>query len=124
MAFLSVVSLAYIVFDQQLVGIFTDDPVVLAQGADALRIIAYGYVLFSWGMVMPQAFNGAGDTLTPTKINFVCFWLLEIPLAYMLAMRLSLGVNSVYWSVVVAEVAAALIAIALFRRGKWKDMQV
>ena len=124
MAFLAVVSFLYVVLDEQLVGIFTDEPAVLASGADALRILAYGYVLFSWGLVMPQAFNGAGDTLTPTKINFVCFWLLEIPLAYALALKLGVGEHGVYWSVVIAEAAAALIAIALFRRGKWKEMEV
>ena len=124
MAFLSVVSFCYVVFDEQLVGVFTSEPAVLAAGADALRIIAYGYVLFSWGLVMPQAFNGAGDTMTPTKINFFCFWLFEIPLAYVLAMQLSTGVHGVYWAVVFAEAAASLIAIVLFRRGKWKDIEV
>ncbi|NNF57418.1 MAG: MATE family efflux transporter [Rhodothermaceae bacterium] len=124
MAFLAVVSLVYIVLDEQLMRLFTDEVAVVEPGADALRIMAYGYVIFSWGMVMPQAFNGAGDTLTPTKINFLCFWLLEIPLAYLLALRWGVGANGVYWSIVVAETAAALLAIALFRRGTWKLTQV
>ena len=124
MAFLGVVSLVYIVLNEQLIRLFTDDPAIIGPGTDALRIMAYGYVIFSWGMVMPQAFNGAGDTLTPTKINFFCFWLLEIPLAYLLALEWGVGANGVYWSIVVAETAAALIAIALFRRGTWKLTQV
>ena len=124
MAFLAVVSLIYIAFDEQLMRLFTDDIAIVRPGADALRIMAYGYVIFSWGMVMPQAFNGAGDTMTPTKINFFCFWLLEIPLAYLLALQWGVGANGVYWSIVVAETAAALVAIVLFRRGAWKLTQV
>lgn len=124
MAFLAVVSLTYIFFNVELVSFFTAEEAVVAAGADALRILAYGYVLFSWGMVMPQAFNGAGDTMTPTKINFFCFWLLEIPLAYLLAMQLNVGAHGVYWSVVIAETTAALAAIWLFRKGKWKTMEV
>jgi Na+-driven multidrug efflux pump len=73
---------------------------------------------------MPQAFNGAGDTLTPTKINFFCFWLLEIPLAYLLALRTGVGVTGVYWSIVIAEAAAAGAGMWLFRRGRWKTIQV
>lgn len=124
MAFLGVVSVLYIVFDEALVRLFTDEPGVIEAGAECLRIMAYGYILFAWGMVMPQAFNGAGDTLTPTWINFFCFWLLEIPLAYVLALHLEVGPSGAYWSIVVAEAMAALIAIALFRRGRWKTIEV
>ncbi|MDX1440181.1 MAG: MATE family efflux transporter, partial [Rubricoccaceae bacterium] len=124
MAFLALVSLIYIIFDDQLVAIFSTEPAVLAAGSDALRIFAYGYVIFSWGMVMPQAFNGAGDTMTPTKINFVFFWLVEIPMAYLLALELGAGPHGVYWSVVAAECMIAITAVILFRRGKWKEMQV
>src|SRR5207249_8182289 len=79
MIFLGLVSLLYIFGNELLIRIFTSDPAVIANGAQCLRIVAYGYIAYAWGMVMPQAFNGAGDTFTPTKINFFCFWLLEIP---------------------------------------------
>jgi Na+-driven multidrug efflux pump len=75
-------------------------------------------------MVMPQAFNGAGDTLTPTKINFFCFWLLEIPLAYLFALKFGAKQSGVYWSIVVAETAAGLVGILLFRRGAWKGKRI
>ena len=124
MAFLAVVSLVYIFCNELLVRIFTRDAAVLAAGAHCLRVVAYGYIAYAWGMVTLQAFNGAGDTLTPTKINFFCFWLLEIPLAYLLALKLGANESGVYWSILVAETAAGLLGIALFRRGKWKRIQV
>ena len=124
MAFMAMVSLVYIVFNEDLVRIFTSEPGVVAAGAECLRIVAYGYLFYAWGLVMPQAFNGAGDTITPTKVNFFCFWLLEIPLAYLLAMELGARESGVYWSIVVAESMAGLVGIALFRRGKWKEVQV
>ncbi len=124
MGFLAVVSIVYIVFNRALVRIFTADPAVIAAGAECLRVVSYGYLIFAWGMVMPQAFNGAGDTLTPTKINLFCFWLLEIPAAYLLAITLGAGAAGVYWSIVVAESAAGLVGIALFRRGTWKGTRI
>ncbi len=124
MAFMAFVSLGYIFFNEWLVRIFTSEPGVVASGAKCLRVVAYGYLFYAWELVMIQAFNGAGDTMTPTKINFVCFWILEIPLAYLLAMKLGAGESGVYWSIVVAESTAGLVAIWLFRRGKWKQMQV
>lgn len=124
MVFLALVSLVYILFHEPLVRIFTAEPGVVAAGSECLKILAYGYIIYAWGMVMPQAFNGAGDTVTPTKINFFCFWLLEIPLAYLLAIELGAEERGVYWSIVVGETAAAIVAIALFRMGKWKDVPI
>jgi Na+-driven multidrug efflux pump len=124
MVFLALVSLIYIFCNETLIRIFTSDPAVIANGSQCLRIVAYGYIAYAWGMVMPQAFNGAGDTFTPTKINFFCFWLLEIPLAYFLAIILGANQNGVYWSVVVAESMAGVVAIFLFRQGKWKQAKV
>jgi putative MATE family efflux protein len=124
MGFLGVVSIAYIFWNEPLMRIFTRDPAVVAAGAECMRIVAYGYLIYAWGQVMPQAFNGGGDTMTPTKINFVCYWLLEIPLAYALAIGLGMGQRGVWWSIVVAELAVGLAGIVLFRRGGWKTVQV
>lgn len=124
MTFLALVSLLYIFGNEMLIRIFTSEPGVIKAGAECLRIVAYGYIAYAWGMVMPQAFNGAGDTFTPTKINFFCFWLLEIPLAYLLAISFGAKQTGVYWSIVIAESTAGLVAILLFRRGKWKLTKV
>jgi len=124
MAFLAGVSVVYIVFCESLVRLFTNEPGVVAVGAECLRVVSYGYIFFAWGMVMPQAFNGAGDTMTPTKINFFLFWLLEIPVAYWLAFHAGMKQSGVFWSIVIAESLAGLVGIWLFRRGKWKLVQV
>src|SRR5262249_2799232 len=124
MTFLAFVSLFYIFCNERLIRIFTSEPGVVVAGAQCLRIVAYGYIAYAWGMVMPQAFNGAGDTFTPTKINFFCFWLLEIPLAYFLAISLNVKQTGVYWSIVIAEATASVVAILLFRRGTWKATKV
>ena len=88
--------------------------------AEALRVLSYGYVCYAWGMVMSQAFNGAGDTLTPTWANLVCFWGCEIPLAWLLAHPAGFGPDGVFWSIVISESLLAAIMIWLFRRGRWK----
>ncbi len=124
MLFMACVSIVYILLNDELMLIFTSEPGVVAAGADCLRIVSYGYIMYAWGLVMPQAFNGAGDTITPTKINFFCFWLLEIPLAYLLAIELGAKEHGVYWSIVIAESCAGLVAILLFRKGKWKATMI
>jgi putative MATE family efflux protein len=124
MGFMAVVAAIYITCNEQLIRFFTDDPAVVPIGADCLRIVSYGYLFYAWELVMINAFNGAGDTITPTIINFICFWLIEIPVAYLLAMKTGVGAPGVYWSIVVAESVAGLLAIALFRRGKWKTRMV
>jgi putative MATE family efflux protein len=124
MGFMLVVSLFYIFFNESLVGIFSHDANVVAAGAACLRIVSYGYLFYAWELVMIQAFNGAGDTMTPTKINFFCFWLFEIPFAYLLALKWGAGEQGVYWAIVATESMAGLVAIWLFRRGKWKTRMV
>jgi putative MATE family efflux protein len=124
MGFLALVGLVFIVFAEPLVGVFTADATVRALGADCLRIISYGYAAYAWGQVMVQAFNGAGDTVTPTWINLFCYWLFQIPLAWVLATGLKLGPAGVYWAIMIAETLLAVIAIVFFRRGAWKTRMV
>jgi len=90
----------------------------------SLRIISLGYLFFAHGMVISQAFNGAGDTRTPTWINFICFWLIQIPLAYALAFPFEMGSHGVYWAVAISESILALFCIVIFRQGKWKLIKV
>ncbi len=120
MLFLGLVSLLFIFAPGLVVGLFSSDPDVLQVGASCLRIIAYGYIAYGYGMVMVQAFNGAGDTLTPTLINLGCYWLFQIPVAYALAVQWNLEDHGVFWAILAAETAMAAVAILLFRRGKWK----
>jgi putative MATE family efflux protein len=124
MLFLGSVGVAFILFAPQVIHLFTQDPAVAPLAVAALRIVSTGNIGFAYGMVMLQAFNGAGDTVTPTIVNFFGFWLLEIPLAYWLAMRQGLHASGVYWSIVIAEGAVAVASILLFRQGKWKQRMI
>jgi Na+-driven multidrug efflux pump len=124
MAFLAAVTLAMELWPTQIVAFFTTDPAVAAHAVDTLRIVAAGYVFYAWGMVAVQAFNGAGDTRTPTWLHFWFFWVLEVPLAWILAFELGLGFGGVLWSIPIAESLFAVAAMLLFRRGRWKTVQV
>lgn len=124
MAFLGLVMVVFVLFAEPLVGVFTPDPAVRALGASCLRIFSYGYMVYAWGMVMVQAFNGAGDTTTPTWINLVCYWMFQIPLAFVLARTLGFGAQGVFWAVPMAELLIALAGIFFFRRGAWKTRLV
>jgi putative MATE family efflux protein len=120
--FLAGVTAIFLLFGENLVRIFTDEPALVSQATACLRVISYGYIFYAWGMVMIQAFNGAGDTLTPLWVNLACFWGCQIPLAWMLSQHM--GVTGVFWAVAVSETLLALTAMALFRRGKWKTRTV
>ncbi|ANM32167.1 multidrug transporter MatE [Acidobacteria bacterium Mor1] len=120
MGFLALVTVIFVIFAPQLVGIFTDDPAIQTVGAEALRVISYGYVFYAWGMVVVQAFNGAGDTMTPTWINLFTFWTFQIPLAWFLATRAGFESAGVFWAVVLAESVLTVVSILVFRRGAWK----
>jgi putative MATE family efflux protein len=118
--FLVAIAVGLVGFPASLVGIFTDDVDALRYGADALRIIGYGYGFYAVGLIMMQAFNGAGDTITPTWLNAICFWLLQLPLAYALAEWLALGPDGVFWAAAISESVLAVLAWWMFRRGSWK----
>ena len=122
--FLLFLSLVFYVSAYELVGLFSSDPVVIKHGAESLRIICVGYAFVSYGMVVAQSFNGAGDTRTPLLINLGCYWLLQIPLAYGLAVTLDWGPNGVYVAIAIAFSVAAVVSVVLFRRGKWKVVRV
>ncbi len=122
--FLSVISLAMLFWAKNLTGFFTNDLDVIRYGAAAIQYISFGYVFYGYGMVMAQAFNGAGDTLTPTILNFVCFWIIQIPLAYSISSYTPLGAKGVFLAVTIAESASAVLGIACFRQGKWKTRKV
>ncbi len=124
MVFMTVITVLFVTFAPQIIAPFISEPESHAAGTSALRIISYGYVFYAWGMVMLQAFNGAGDTATPTKLNFVIFWLFQLPLAWILARTLGLGPVGVYWAIAIAYSLSAVIGILLFRRGRWKEKEV
>ncbi|HKF22628.1 MAG TPA: MATE family efflux transporter [Candidatus Angelobacter sp.] len=124
MLFLGTLSLVFLFFAPQLIGIFSRDAAVISVGASCLRIISACYVLFAYGMVIVQAFNGAGDTLTPTVINLACYWVVQLPLAFLLSRRFQLGPNGVFWAILVAENLLAGVSIFVFRLGKWKKKVV
>ena len=122
--FMVIVSLFYLFFADAILKIFSQDPEVIKYGALSLRVIAAGYVAYAYGMVIIQAFNGAGDTRTPTIINFFCFWLFQLPFAYLAAISLDMGVLGVLLAITIAEVLIAVIGIILFKKGKWKAVKV
>jgi putative MATE family efflux protein len=122
--FMAAVTLLFYTCGSWLIGLLNSDPAIRPTAVSALRIISAGYVLYGVSMVMMNAFNGAGDTRTPTLINFVFFWLLQIPLAYVLSHYTSLRMHGVFVAIVVAESLIAVVAMWLFRRGRWKTVQI
>jgi len=122
--FLAVVSAVFLIWAPQLVSIFSADPQVVRYGANCLRIISLCYVLWAYGEVIVQAFNGAGDTWTPTLINFFVYWVVQLPLAFILAFKFNFGPNGAYYGILTAEILLALIGIYVFRKGKWKQKMV
>jgi putative MATE family efflux protein len=123
-AFLGTVGLLFVVFADPLVSVFTTDPSVAPTAASGLRIISSGFLFYAYGFVLTQSFNGAGDTVTPTVINLFCFWLFEIPLAYVLARPLGLGPAGVFWSIAIAFSVMTVVSAYFFRRGSWKLKRV
>jgi putative MATE family efflux protein len=124
MIFLGAVGVVFVLLAAPLIRLFTTDPAVLPFGTACLRIVSYGFLFYAVGMVMTQAFNGAGDTWTPTRINFCIFWLFEIPLAYVLSRRAGLGPRGVFAAIAIAFSTLAVVSTTIFRRGRWKEKKV
>ncbi len=122
--FLGAVGVIFIFFSEPIVRLFTHDPAVVPLGAACLRIVSYGNLGYAYFMVMMQAFNGAGDTITPTIVNFFGFWLFEIPLAYWLALPLHMRSNGVFASIAIAESSMAAVSAILFKQGRWKKKKI
>jgi putative MATE family efflux protein len=124
MLFMGCVTVVYLIFAPAMIGIFTSDPVSLEAGTLALRIMGAGYIFYGYSMVLSQSLNGAGDTITPTLMNFVCFWIVEMPLAWTLAHWVGWGQTGVYLSIVLSETLLGIVSIWVFRRGRWKTAVV
>jgi len=121
LGFIGVVLASFPHFFMQL---FIADPAVVNPGAQCLRIISVGFLAYGFGMVLIHAFNGAGDTRTPTWINFICFWIIEIPFAYLLSVTMGVGEQGVFYSIVIAETLLTIMAFIMFKRGRWKENKV
>ena len=122
--FMTVLGFSFVIFAPTLVGLFTDDPEIRRFGISCLRILGVGYPMYAVGMIIIQALNGAGDTRTPSFLNFIAFWLMQIPLAYWLATSVGLGPNGVFLAIVLSESALTILGVIVFRRGKWRTQEV
>ncbi|MBC8006380.1 MAG: MATE family efflux transporter [Verrucomicrobia bacterium] len=120
MILLGSIGFVFIFWPEPFIRLFITDPAVVESGAKSLQIISYGFVFYALGMVMTQGFNGSGDTITPSKLNLFCFWLFEIPLAYLLAIVLDMKIEGISIAIVAAESMLTLMAWYIFRKGKWK----
>ena len=122
--FMLAVSVVYLCFAKQIIGLFNTTATVVSNGALCLQVVAAGYVFYAYGMVVSQAFNGAGDTKTPTKINLLAFWFFQLPFAYVAAITFNLGALGVFLAITLAEVLLSVIAILWFKKGHWKKVRV
>jgi putative MATE family efflux protein len=120
MIFLGVIGALFVGLAPEIVAIYTSDPVIAADAIACLRIVSLGFLFFAYGMVLTQAFNGAGDAWTPTWINIGCFWVWQMPLAYYLALNRGMGPSGVYWAMMIAFSTLAVVSAVIFRRGRWK----
>ncbi|MES2359032.1 MAG: MATE family efflux transporter [Gemmatimonadota bacterium] len=122
--FLTTIGLLFVIAATPIVGIFTGDPLVASYAVDCLRTVSYGFLLYAGGMVLTQAFNGAGDTWTPTVLNLLVFWIFEIPLAYVLAKTLNMGPHGVFLAITISFSALTIVSAIVFRLGRWKRRKV
>lgn len=124
MIFMGCVMVVFLIFSESLIRFFTTEQTVIDYGRECLSIVSIGYVFYGYGMIVAQAFNGAGDTRTPTILNFFAFWTIQIPLAYVLAITLNMGPTGLFVAIVSAESLLTVAGILIFRRGKWKQVKV
>ena len=124
MIFLGLVSIFFFLISVPIMKIFSQDVEVINYGAQCLQIVAFGYVFYGFGMVIVQSFNGAGDTRTPTILNLFTYWLFQIPLAFVLAMKMDLGATGAFWAIAIAESALAIVSYYVFKQGKWKLVKI
>ena len=124
MIFLVLVSVCFFIWNESLMHVFTQEEVIVGIGAEWIRILSYSYFVYGWWMVSVQAFNGSGDTRTPTLINVVFFWLIQIPLSWFLALRLGWQESGVFWGVFISETLVGVFTLWLFSKGKWKTVKV
>ncbi len=122
--FMAFVMIVFLFSTGAIMGFFTSDPDVLRYGTQCLQIICLGYIFYSYGMVVTQSFNGAGDTVTPTVLSAIGFWLFQIPVAYLLAKTFDFGPKGVYFAIVISESLMATAGIIIFRKGKWKEIKI
>jgi len=122
--FMTSLGVVFIALAPQIVGLFTTEEEVIRYGSACLRILGLGYPMYAVGMIVIQALNGAGDTRTPSILNFICFWLLQIPLAYWLATSAGWGPNGVFWALVFGETTLTILGVLAFRYGAWKTNEV
>jgi len=124
MVLMGIIGLILVLFPGPFIGIFINDPIIIFDGITSLQIISLGFIMYALGMVLVQGFNGSGDTMTPTLINFFSFWLIEIPLAYLFAVSFGFGLKGACAAILIAESILTLICIFIFKRGKWKLQKV
>jgi putative MATE family efflux protein len=122
--FLGIITVVFFFFAEPILSFFQPEQEVLKNGVQCLQIVCMGYVFYSYGMVISQSFNGAGDTRTPTLLNLFGFWALQIPLAYLMAKNFDFGPKGVYYAIVIAETVMAITGIFIFRLGKWKTVKI
>jgi Na+-driven multidrug efflux pump len=124
MVFMALITVLSFTLATPMLGFFTDDQQTLKNGIECLQIVSLGYILYAYGMVVNQSFNGAGDTRTPIIISFFGFWIFQIPLAYLLANWFKVGSIGVYSAIAIAESLMAIVGIYIFRQGKWKTVKI
>jgi putative MATE family efflux protein len=122
--FMGAVSILYLIFAPQIIKVFNNTEDVVKYGSLCLRILTAPFIFYGFGMIVLNAFNGAGDTKTPTYINFVCFWLIQLPFAYIVAINLNYGPIGVFWSIALGEMAMTIISVIWFKKGHWKLIKV